>query len=114
MKIRNSLLRVSAAVAASTALLVGGTVAMAPTASAASMPKACDYVWQVPDYMKTTTAVNLRKGPGTKYASRGILAKGVRFTAHCNTDDFRWTYGKVTSGAHKGKWGWVSLDYLKY
>ncbi|MER6684637.1 SH3 domain-containing protein [Streptomyces olivaceoviridis] len=61
---------------------------------------------------RTTTAVNLRTGPGTKYASRGILAKRTGFQNWCQTKNYDWAYGKVTSGQNRGKWGWVSTDYL--
>lgn len=100
-----------AAAAASTAVLVGGAVLAAPTASAASLPKACDWEWGWSTQNKATATVNLRKGPGTKHASLGILQKGTRFTEYCNKE-FKWDYGKVTSGPNKGKWGWVKSEYL--
>ncbi|MFF4934972.1 SH3 domain-containing protein [Streptomyces griseofuscus] len=101
------------AVAASTALIAGGALLTAPTASAASLPKACNWTWAWPQKHGIKTAVNLRSGPGTKYASLGILYKSTtpHFTEYCNKD-FKWDYGVVTSGANKGKKGWVSDQYL--
>ncbi|GCB46573.1 hypothetical protein SNL152K_3871 [Streptomyces sp. NL15-2K] len=55
--------------------------------------------------------MNLRSGPGAKYTSKGILYKSTRFAEYCNKD-FKWGYGKVTSGPNKGKWGWVAYNYL--
>ncbi|MFG2927980.1 hypothetical protein [Streptomyces achromogenes] len=43
--------------------------------------------------------------------SLGILYKGTHFTEYCNKK-FTWSYGKVTSGPNKGKWGWVKKSYL--
>ena len=55
---------------------------------------------------KTTTAVNLRKGPGTSYQVSTVLAKGVKVT----------TAGKSSKGyalVIKGSLtGWVSSRYL--
>ncbi|BCM69022.1 hypothetical protein EASAB2608_04356 [Streptomyces sp. EAS-AB2608] len=99
-----------ASVAASSALLIGGATVAAPTASAASLPKACTWEWAYPQSERITTAVNLRSGPGTKYKSLGILYKAVRFTEYCNKD-FKWSYGKVASGPNKGKKGWVKTSY---
>ncbi|CAM5737913.1 hypothetical protein SALBM311S_03746 [Streptomyces alboniger] len=87
------------------------------TASAVSLPSACpkDLILPVPQTEKTTTTVNLRSGPGTSYASKGSLATGTKFDHYCSTYKSRvWVYGKVLSGANKGKWGWVAESYLKY
>ncbi|MEU8972624.1 SH3 domain-containing protein [Streptomyces monashensis] len=104
--------------AASTALLIGGAMVAAPTASAApqsasasALPRACDWEWAWPQKESMTTAVNLRSGPGTTYTSLGMLYKGVRFTEYCNKK-FQWSYGKVTSGPNAGRWGWVKSSYL--
>ncbi|MFD4560182.1 SH3 domain-containing protein [Streptomyces sp. NPDC058469] len=97
---------------ASAAVLIGSAVVVAPSASAASLPKSCNWEWAWPQKEETTTAINLRTGAGTKYTSLGILSKGVRFTEYCNKD-FKWSYGTVTSGANKGKKGWVSSSYLE-
>ncbi|MFF4802732.1 SH3 domain-containing protein [Streptomyces sp. NPDC001351] len=87
-----------------------GVASTAGTAQAASLPQGCGLMWQ--DYYKTTENVNLRKGPGTKYTSLGILTKGTRIYMYCNKD-LLWYYGKVTSGANKGKKGWVSAYYIR-
>ncbi|MCF1593385.1 SH3 domain-containing protein [Streptomyces muensis] len=110
MKTRRNLVRVSAA-AATTAAILGGAILAAPTASAASLPKSCTWEWAWPQRMEATSDVNLRSGPGTKYASLGILFKGARFTEYCDKDH-DWSYGKVTSGPNNGKWGWVKSDYV--
>ncbi|MDW6059408.1 hypothetical protein SAZ11_16970 [Streptomyces sp. FXJ1.4098] len=49
--------------------------------------------------------------PGTSYSSLGVLYKGTDFTEYC-TKDYKWSYGKVTSGANKGKKGWVKYSLL--
>ncbi|KUN94155.1 hypothetical protein AQJ67_37415 [Streptomyces caeruleatus] len=82
----------------------------ASTASAASLPKDCLEIYH--NTKKATEAVNLRKGPGRNYTSLGILSKGTRFRVNCTTD-FYWYYGKVETGANKGRKGWVSIAYLK-
>ncbi|MET9830693.1 SH3 domain-containing protein [Streptomyces sp. NPDC006385] len=102
-----------AATAASTAVLLGGAVLTAPPASAVSLPKSCTWEWAWPLKQEATSAVNLRSGPGTKYASLGILYKGARFTEYCNKDH-DWSYGKVTSGPNNGKVGWVKTDYVRW
>lgn len=98
-----------AAAAASTAVILGGAVLTAPTASAASLPSACNLI--VTQTKEAATSVNLRSGPGTSYTSLGILSTGTDFTEYC-TKDYQWSYGKVTSGANKGKTGWVKYSYL--
>jgi uncharacterized protein YraI len=109
MKIRQAAVR-SLAASALGLSVIGGGIAMAPTASAANgLPANCMEVYRVG--YKTTTAVNLRTGPGTKYKSRGVLSKGTWFNEYC-TKDFLWYYGKVANGANKGKKGWVSAYYI--
>ncbi|UXY29457.1 SH3 domain-containing protein [Streptomyces sp. HUAS TT20] len=98
-----------AATAASAAVILGGAVLTAPTASAASLPKACNLINT--QTKSVSMAVHLRSGPGTKYTSLGILHKGARFTEYC-TKDYKWSYGKVTNGPNKGKKGWVKYSYL--
>jgi uncharacterized protein YraI len=98
--------------AATLALLTGGAVAMAPTASAVGS-SACTWTWQWPQKMEATTAVHLRSGPSSGYTSKGILYKGNDFKEYCNKG-WTWSYGKVLSGANAGKWGWVYSDYLRF
>lgn len=100
-----------AATAATAAVILGGSVITAPPAAAA-VPSACNWEWQWPQKKRTTAAVNLRSGPSTNYVSKGILFTGTTFTEYCNKD-FEWSYGKVTSGANSGKWGWVAGAYLR-
>ncbi|MFE7273727.1 SH3 domain-containing protein [Streptomyces sp. NPDC057623] len=110
MKLRQNLTR-SLAASSLGLSVIGAGIATAPAASAASLPKACDWEWAWPQPNKATAAVNLRKGAGIKYTSLGILRKGTRFTEYCNKE-FKWDYGKVASGPNKGKWGWVKSEYL--
>ncbi|MET9830692.1 SH3 domain-containing protein [Streptomyces sp. NPDC006385] len=110
MKLRQNVARSLAATALGLSVIAAG-IATAPTASAASLPKGCIPSVQIPS--KTTKAVNLRTGPGTKYKSLGILPKGTRFNDSCLTKDFLWFYGKVGTGANKGKKGWVYGRYIK-
>lgn len=92
----------------------GGTLATAPMATAVTIPSKCQYQWNVPHNAKTTTAANLRTGPSTGHTSLGILAKGTGFTHYCLAypSGTNWAWGKVTSGANKGKTGWVAYAYL--
>ncbi|MEV1040546.1 SH3 domain-containing protein [Streptomyces sp. NPDC050204] len=104
-------------VALATAAVVAGsgaTLAMAPAASAVSIPSKCAYQWNTPHRAKTTTAVNLRTGPSTSYTALGVLSKGTGFTHYCigGPNGTNWAWGKVTSGANAGKSGWVSYNYL--
>ncbi|MEV8564938.1 SH3 domain-containing protein [Streptomyces sp. NPDC051322] len=115
----NKLKRGAIATVVAGAAAFGGVVAIAPTASAAGS-STCTVDIANATY-KTTTSVNLRTGPGAGYTSQGILATGTHFYGTCKYDTSYgvgvpynvWTYGKVTSGANSGKWGWVSADYLK-
>ncbi|WP_369171017.1 SH3 domain-containing protein [Streptomyces sp. R28] len=109
MKLRQNAARSLAATALGLSV-IGAGIATAPTASAASLPRDCESVYQ--NVKKATEAVNLRKGPGRNYTSLGILSKGTRFTVYC-TKDFYWYYGKVGTGANKGRKGWVSIAYLE-
>lgn len=110
MKLRQNAARSLAATALGLSI-IGAGMATAPTASAASLPKGCIPSSQNPS--KTTEAVNLRTGPGTKYKSLGILSMGTRFNHYCMTKDFTWFYGKVGTGPNKGKKGWVNGHYMK-
>ncbi|MGW6907661.1 SH3 domain-containing protein [Streptomyces sp. NPDC054940] len=86
------------------------------TASAVTLPSACpkDLILPVPQTEKTTASVNLRSGPGASHSSKGLLATGTKFDHYCSTYNTQsWVYGKVLSGANKGKWGWVAGNYLK-
>ncbi|WP_235192948.1 SH3 domain-containing protein [Streptomyces viridochromogenes] len=98
-----------AAVAVSGAVILGGAVLTAPTASAASLPRECNLI--LTQTKDVSDAVHLRSGPGTGYTSLGILYNGAGFTEYC-TKDYKWSYGKVTSGANKGKKGWVKYAHL--
>jgi len=100
----------AALAAASTVAVLAGISATAPAASAASLPKGC--YGGSPHTKDVSIAVNLRSGPGTNYTSLGILYSGADFTEYCVTKDYTWSYGKVTSGPNKNKWGWVSYNYL--
>ncbi|MDO0912100.1 SH3 domain-containing protein [Streptomyces sp. DT2A-34] len=106
MQIRHTLVRALAASALGLAVTAGGLTA---TASAVSLPAGC--IAHYAQTMKTDAAVNLRKKPTRSSTSLGILQKGTKFRTYCSKD-FLWYYGKVGSGANKGKYGWVVADYL--
>ncbi|MGY3056123.1 uncharacterized protein YraI [Streptomyces sp. TE3672] len=110
-------MRLSSRIAAivSAAVMAGGvSIAAAPTAAAVTIPSACQYQWNNPHNAKATTSVNLRTGPSTGYTSLGILSKGTGFTHYCigGPSNTNWAWGKVTSGANKGRTGWVAYTYL--
>ena len=62
-----------------------------------------------------TNSVNLRGGPSTSYASKGLLSKGTKTYLYCYKEGSAtrnsWDYIKVTSGPHKGVKGWVRGDF---
>ncbi|MGW4490504.1 SH3 domain-containing protein [Streptomyces sp. NPDC004376] len=106
-------LRRTAALAASTALLAGGATALAPTASAASSPK-CTH--NVSDFIGTVDGdgVNYRTGPSTGYLAKGRLYDGDRVRIYCATGN--WYYSSLAKrskgGLAKGTTGWVRSDML--
>ncbi|CAL9676920.1 hypothetical protein SUDANB105_07975 [Streptomyces sp. enrichment culture] len=106
--------RVAAVASAAVLMAAGATLATAPTAAAVSIPSKCQYQWNTPHNAKTTTGVNLRTGPSISYTSLGLLTKGTGFTHYCLAypNGTNWAWGKVTSGANKGKTGWVAYAYL--
>ncbi|MFF8932355.1 SH3 domain-containing protein [Streptomyces longwoodensis] len=88
------------------------TLVAAPSASAVDS-SACDRPWYGLNGHITGNGVNLRNGPGTKYASKGQLSRGTTFYFYCfKTYGYEtWDYLKVTSGANKGVKGWVNSRY---
>lgn len=57
----------------------------------------------------TTDVLNIRKGPGTNYATAGSVKRGEAYTIveeSSGTGASKW--GRLKSGA-----GWISLDYVK-
>lgn len=108
----SSVMRRAATATAAGALLLGGAITMAPTASAApgsgsctSKPPSID----VHTYVESSN-VKFRSGPGSKYTAKGLLTKGTKVYQPCIRGS--WSYIKVTSGSHKGEKGWVAGQYL--
>lgn len=106
----------AATVASVGALLLGSAVALAPSASAVGT-SACSPYRGVQEMLHTTSSsVNLRTGPSTKYTSLGLLSKRTNFWYICHKDTgpgaWNWTYGTVMSGSHRGQKGWVFSKYL--
>ncbi|CAM5703572.1 hypothetical protein SALBM311S_00634 [Streptomyces alboniger] len=105
--------RRTAAMTLSTALLAGGAIALAPTASAASSPK-CTY--NVTDFTGVVDGdgVNYRTGPSTGYTAKGRLYDGDRLRIYCGKSN--WYYSKLTKrskgGLAKGTTGWIRSDML--
>ena len=60
----------------------------------------------------TTDALNIRKGPGTNYGSRGFTGKGVFTIVAEATGKGASKWGLLKSFAGKRN-GWISLDYVK-
>ena len=110
---RFAVLRRASTVAAVGALLFGGAVTMAPTASAVDS-SACNSAWYYFNGRITGNNVNLRSGPGTTYSSKGLLSKGTKVYWYCYKDfgpnRWDWDYIKVLSGPHKNVKGWVRGD----
>ena len=63
-------------------------------------------------YIKATSDVWVRKGPGLKYDKIDVLYKGHKcaFLGEVSKDDRGVAWGKVN---FKGKTGWVSSKYAK-
>lgn len=57
----------------------------------------------------TTSALNIRKGPGTNYSTNGVIRdKGIYTIVAESTGTGASKWGKLKSGA-----GWISLDFVK-
>ena len=52
----------------------------------------------------TADALNIRKGPGTNYATNGMITDGGVYTIV----ETKGNWGKLKSGA-----GWICLDYTE-
>lgn len=101
---------------AAIAALFGGALAMAPTASAVGS-SACRYHVTPDTSTVIVNGVNFRTGPGTGYASKGLLYKGDTFIASCGVlkgsvkHRQAWVYATLPhrskSGLSAGTRGWV-------
>ncbi|MFE0632634.1 SH3 domain-containing protein [Streptomyces sp. NPDC058864] len=109
----------AATVAAAAALIVGGTVALAPAASAVGS-SACTYNPTDITFKVNANGLNLRTGPSTGYTSVGLLYKsdGYIFKVQCYAAKNQWAYGYLTkkskSGLAKGRTGWVSSPLITW
>ncbi|MFJ5220162.1 SH3 domain-containing protein [Streptomyces sp. NPDC088354] len=108
-----------ATLASAAALLVGGSVALAPTASAVGS-SACTYNPLDVTFKIDANGLNLRTGPSTSYTSVGLLYKsdGYIFKVQCYGGKNQWAYGSLTkrsvTGLAKGRTGWVSSPLLTW
>lgn len=118
MRTSRTIVRRTAAATVAAGLLASGAIAMASPASAVGS-SGCTNSWvmaangPVPSHKTLTTAsaLRFRSGPGTSYSSKGQLKQYTHITVTCSAKKYAWAYGKITSGAHKGEWGWISSDY---
>jgi hypothetical protein len=101
----STLTRRVATVATAGALILGGAVATASTASAANA-KTCTHSAKINTYVDAT--VKFRTGPGG--TAKGQLAKNTKVYYACYKGN--WGYVKAQSGVHKGEYGWVSRHYI--
>ncbi|MEU0807212.1 SH3 domain-containing protein [Streptomyces sp. NPDC005970] len=101
-------------------LLLGGLMAVAPTASAVGA-SACRFDSPDVNFKVRTSGATFRAGPGKRYRVIGTLYRGDSFRYFCRTGgvhDFKksWSYGKITkrtsSGIPAGTKGWVYSKYL--
>ncbi|MFJ5951453.1 SH3 domain-containing protein [Streptomyces noursei] len=111
----HKLARRAASVALSAGLLAGGSIALAAPASAVGS-SACTsskvyahghYANSAPARVANGQSLKFRAGPGKGYTAKGLLTPWTHFYATCSAKNYSWSYGKVTSGVHKGEWGWV-------
>ncbi|MFG2895259.1 hypothetical protein [Streptomyces sp. NPDC048248] len=109
----SDLLRHAAAATVAAGLLTSGAIAMASPASAvgssacvhSSVPNDTERQRHADAYgISNTSGVNLRTGPGTGYSAKGSLSRFTGMTITCTSSHDRWLYGKVATGANKGKW----------
>ncbi|MFF4346395.1 SH3 domain-containing protein [Streptomyces sp. NPDC001530] len=117
--------RVLGVVTLTASLAVGGGMALAPGATAATAAvgsSACNGHYGNGDSRAlkvTASGVNLRTGPATSYGSKGLLNKGDTASGVCwKTKSGRtWLYVKLSkktkSGLPKGTYGWVYSSYVK-
>ncbi|GLV73086.1 SH3 domain-containing protein [Streptomyces hygroscopicus] len=99
------------------ALTLGGSMALAPTASAVGS-SACQFNSPDVNFKVSTSGAQFRTGPGKRYRAIGTLYRGDSFRYFCRTRGFKnsWSYGKIlkrtTSGIRPGTRGWVYSQYL--
>lgn len=95
------------------ALMLGGAITMAPSASAATSSSCTESAKLNTDVSST---VKFRTGPGTKYTAKGQLSRGTDVYWACTKGSAgsakSWGYVKALSGAHKGEKGWVARTYI--
>ncbi|MBL1095396.1 SH3 domain-containing protein [Streptomyces coffeae] len=109
--------RKASLVVLSAVLMLGGSVALAPTASAVG-PSACRFNSPNVNLKVDTSGARFRTGPGQRYRAIGTLYRGDSFRYYCRTRVFEksWSYGKIlkrtTSGIRAGTSGWVYSKYL--
>ncbi|MEU9790581.1 SH3 domain-containing protein [Streptomyces sparsogenes] len=110
----------ASAIALTASLLLGGSMALAPTASAVGS-SACRFNSPDVNFKVRTSGATFRTGPGKRYHVIGTLYRGDSFRYYCRTGglkDFRksWSYGKLLkrsrSGIPAGTKGWVYSKYL--
>ena len=104
----------------SAVLMLGGSIAMAPTASAVGS-SACRFNSPDVNFKVATSGARFRTGPGNRYRAIGTLYRGDSFRYFCRTGGLggfmkSWSYGKIlkrtTSGIKPGTRGWVYSKYL--
>jgi uncharacterized protein YraI len=105
--------------AASASLLIGGTAALAPSASATTVvgSSACNKTMDFSDTINTN-GVNFRTGPSTSYTILRQLNAGAHVYVYClkvtnwTTDD-AWAYIKYNATGQKGwVYAWYLTDYV--
>ncbi|MEU7156095.1 hypothetical protein AB0A98_06570 [Streptomyces chrestomyceticus] len=102
-----TVMRRAATAAVTGALLFGGVIATASTASAAPGKGSCTAKPPAIDvHTYAEESVRFRTGPGTRYTATGLLTKGTKVYQMCTRGT--WSYVQVMSGPHKYKMGWVS------
>lgn len=110
----------ASAIALTVALLLGGSMSLAPAASAVGT-SACRFDSPDVNFKVRTSGATFRTGPGKRYHVIGTLYRGDSFRYFCRTGgvhDFKksWSYGKITkrtsSGIKAGTKGWVYSKYL--
>ncbi|MFB7763683.1 hypothetical protein [Streptomyces xiamenensis] len=102
--------RRTAAVAVATAVVVGGGVVAAPTASAAVGSIACTNWSKDKGNHRVTANLNFRTGPGKSYTSKGLVLSGTGVKIQCSAPGYAYVIPK--SGAWKDQKGWVTLDHI--
>ncbi|WP_326581767.1 SH3 domain-containing protein (plasmid) [Actinacidiphila glaucinigra] len=108
-------LKRTAAAFTATAALLGGGIALAPTASAVGS-SACTANVTDQDVWPYSDGLRLRSGPSTTYSAKGLLYGSDRLTVRCRKGSWYYisTDTKTRTGIARNTYGWISGSYINW